>query len=150
MLSVFWLSFLAAATDLACRSKGFGSNLSCLSCDRLFNHLQDKYFQKTGVTELDDKANKLLAECRSCCQEDRTLFEKAVLSYDPSLLAKRPDLHDFVTHKAKRFAKLTLKEMKHGYATSLKLSSQEETVTHRVSEWKSDQIRDFLQLKLQS
>eukprot|EP00929_Paragymnodinium_shiwhaense_P106680 TRINITY_DN7227_c0_g1_i1.p2 TRINITY_DN7227_c0_g1~~TRINITY_DN7227_c0_g1_i1.p2 ORF type:complete len:175 (+),score=55.96 TRINITY_DN7227_c0_g1_i1:90-614(+) len=130
-----------------CSELGFGDTLKCSTCARLREVLP------SGEQSNAADAGKLLEECEGCCsKEGDEVFSKAKLVYAEHLLSTDQDLEDFVKRKAPSFKNLELEKADFA-PTTLQLARDGETFDTaktfvNIRGWKSDEIRDFLELKI--
>mmetsp|Transcript_1567 Transcript_1567/g.3767 ORF Transcript_1567/g.3767 Transcript_1567/m.3767 type:complete len:162 (-) Transcript_1567:29-514(-) len=154
-LTLAWVAVEASAESdkldaQACSRLGFASeSLECKTCTRLRDAMP------TGDQKGAADAEKLVANCFSCCQEaGNEGFARAVLYVCPSQVEVNQDVEDFVKRKADSFKNLKIKYVD-GARTTLQLLREDETEEDsaeyvNIRGWKSDEIRDFLKLKVTS
>merc|ERR1711865_438083 len=102
-------------------------------------------------------SEKLSGECMSCCKAEGTqVYAKAIFYTDPFSVEVDQDIEDFVKRKADAFPNLKVK-LVDGVRTTLQLLREgEDEEDNADSEyvnirgWKSDEIRDFIKLKLRA
>eukprot|EP00927_Polykrikos_kofoidii_P054183 TRINITY_DN48648_c0_g1_i1.p3 TRINITY_DN48648_c0_g1~~TRINITY_DN48648_c0_g1_i1.p3 ORF type:complete len:168 (-),score=39.70 TRINITY_DN48648_c0_g1_i1:177-680(-) len=131
----------------ACAELGFSEALKCPTCNRLREILP------TGVERGADDAISLVTECESCCTKDvdNEFFAKAIFHVSQYSIESDQDIEDFVKRKAPAFKNLKI-EKSFG-SMHLQLiregeTSKTATTVVNVRGWKSDEIRDFLDLKI--
>mmetsp|Transcript_8778 Transcript_8778/g.15810 ORF Transcript_8778/g.15810 Transcript_8778/m.15810 type:complete len:169 (-) Transcript_8778:31-537(-) len=126
-----------------CESFGFSKDLKCGMCKRLEEFLSRSTSNDT---------QQILEECRTCCMPDKETFERAVMYVCSHRLAYDQDFHDFVTRKAQDIKQLKIKKMRGAKPLVQFLQEGETEETSKefvnIQGWKSDEIRDFLLLKL--
>ena len=151
--SLRWLVFsvgfsagLAPGSE-ACAERGFTGELTCSTCKRLQEFLPSDSEQQ-GASE----AKELLLECSACCQEKGAHFAKAFLYYSPYLLDVDQDLDDFVKRKAPGIEHLVMKPVDGNRPTLQFLREGESEKDSKefvsIHKWKSDEINDFLKIRL--
>mmetsp|Transcript_19771 Transcript_19771/g.37199 ORF Transcript_19771/g.37199 Transcript_19771/m.37199 type:complete len:172 (-) Transcript_19771:195-710(-) len=131
-----------------CAELGFASSdLRCSTCTRL------REFLPSGEHKGASDSSQLVSECQSCCQAGADeVFKKATLYVCRTQVRDNQDIEDFVKRKASSFKNLKIK-YRDG-ARSLLVFQREgeslEDATERVNiaGWKSDEIRDFVGMKL--
>lgn len=131
----------------ACAESGFSEELQCKTCDRLRDALP-----RDG-REGSDEAEPLVEQCRSCCQAGGDeVFAKALLYVCPSQMEDNQDVEDFVKKKAEQLEGLTVKVVPGARLTLqlLREGEDESDSTEYVNlrGWKTDEIRDFVAMKL--
>eukprot|EP00931_Biecheleriopsis_adriatica_P102576 TRINITY_DN77524_c0_g1_i1.p1 TRINITY_DN77524_c0_g1~~TRINITY_DN77524_c0_g1_i1.p1 ORF type:complete len:175 (+),score=46.90 TRINITY_DN77524_c0_g1_i1:84-608(+) len=135
-----------------CAELGFTQDLRCTTCTRL------QEFLPSGDQKGAEDSGKLLKECQSCCQSSgEEVFKRAELYVCPSQIKFDQDIEDFVKRKADAFKDLEVKRQD-GVRTTLLLFREGEKVSEdsrsskgervNIQGWKSDEIRDFLSMKL--
>ncbi|KAL0487177.1 selenoprotein SEP15 [Acrasis kona] len=142
-----FIALSIAKSNEDCSKLGFvKDSLPCTTCDEMKIFFSDE---------------TLINDCLSCCGEvkeeatqenaldDAVKYTKAVLRFAPWKIRSFPEVLDFVNTKMDEFKNLSLDEY-YDEAPQLvltKTDNSEETVT--VSNWKADQIKEFLKEKLQ-
>lgn len=132
-----------------CAEVGYSEALQCSMCNRLKEALPAG--DKPGSKE----AKQLVGECQACCNSEgdqNEVYPKGVMYVCPSQVELNQDVQDFVKRKAGAFKNLKVKYVD-GARTTLLLLREDETeddaTTYvNIRGWKSDEIRDFVAMKL--
>merc|ERR1719217_1332881 len=144
-------SWAAARSVQECNDLGFSESLLCTTCDRLRDFLPSGAATQKKAAAADSE--KLISECNSCCKaESSQVYAKAIFYTDPFSVEVNQDIEDFVKRKADAFPNLKVK-LVDGARTTIQLfregededNSNEYINAHGL---KSDEIRDFISLKL--
>eukprot|EP00929_Paragymnodinium_shiwhaense_P091718 TRINITY_DN51625_c0_g2_i1.p2 TRINITY_DN51625_c0_g2~~TRINITY_DN51625_c0_g2_i1.p2 ORF type:complete len:216 (+),score=71.77 TRINITY_DN51625_c0_g2_i1:68-715(+) len=126
-----------------CLVKGFDpKQLSCGTCRLLQQRLEEAGAEVT-----------LAADCLGCCMEapPTERFTNARLVADASIQEKDTDLHDFIKRKAPLFPSLEVEYME-GSRAAVEFENEGDVsriVRAEVAGWTSDQLFDFLSLRLE-
>eukprot|EP00747_Dinoflagellata_sp_TGD_P166167 gnl/TRDRNA2_/TRDRNA2_188530_c0_seq1.p1 gnl/TRDRNA2_/TRDRNA2_188530_c0~~gnl/TRDRNA2_/TRDRNA2_188530_c0_seq1.p1 ORF type:complete len:203 (+),score=57.09 gnl/TRDRNA2_/TRDRNA2_188530_c0_seq1:54-611(+) len=136
-----------AKKQAECSKLGFTEELMCSTCARLKEFLPSGD-QKNGV-----EGDSLIAECQKCCRADeKDLFKSAILYVCPSQLELNQDVEDFVKKKADKIQNLEVRYMD-GARLTIQLLREGETDKDsteyvNVRGWKSDELKDFVNMKV--
>eukprot|EP00930_Biecheleria_cincta_P074304 TRINITY_DN61508_c0_g1_i1.p1 TRINITY_DN61508_c0_g1~~TRINITY_DN61508_c0_g1_i1.p1 ORF type:complete len:165 (-),score=45.17 TRINITY_DN61508_c0_g1_i1:5-499(-) len=137
----------AKAGTQECAEMGYGADLRCSTCSRL------QEFLPSGEEKGAAESAKLVSECRRCCESvGEEVFKRGILYVCPSQVQGDQDIEDFVKRKADAFKSLDVK-YRDGVRTTLMLLREGETEEDakeavNIRGWKSDEIRDFVAMKL--
>lgn len=95
----------------------------------------------------------MIAECFACCEPEPVLeiFPKARLIADASQQERDQDLHDFIKRKAPRIQNLEVEYQEGSWpAVELERDDGSEVLRADVTGWKSDQLVEFIGMRLQA
>jgi hypothetical protein len=131
-------------TNASCSKLGFDPvRLSCSTCRKLGQRLQ----------EIGDIKSNLLEECLGCCRDSAAVerFSSARLIADANIQERDQDLHDFIKRKAPKFPRLEVEYMESAEpAVEFEKDDEPDRVVRAVvTGWKSDQLGQFLNLRLE-